>query len=276
MRSGNIMRAGSEAHADAAACAPATGTSFDTLPAESRKADRDGKPFAHSDLREGVFGLDPRTHLLAIAVTGASALLITGLLETALLQVVCALYLAGNGRVKLACRCCLSFAAVCALSFVPLPGLYGVLFVSLMHMVPPFTAGCSLFTLSPSAIMCALSRWHVPERVLIGVCMVFRFASVLVFEAKSIVRGIRMRGIFSRWFDIPLHPALAYECFYTPLVMRCLRLSSELAASSELRGIEAGETRTSVYHVGFGVRDAAVAVVLASLCVLLYAGGAFL
>ena len=32
--------------------------------------------------------------------------------------------------------------------------------------------------------------------------------------------------------------------------MRSLRLSSELAASAELRGIEIGEGRTSVYHVG--------------------------
>lgn len=225
-------------------------------------------------MRGGVLGLDPRTHLLVIVVSGAAALLITGLLETVLLQVVCALYLVGNGRAKLAVKSCASFAVVCSLSFVPLPGLYGVLFVTLMHMVPPFTAGCALFALSPSAIMCALSRWHVPERMLIGVCMVFRFASVLAFEAKSIVRGIRMRGIFPRLIDVVRHPALAYECFYTPLVMRCLRLSCELAASSELRGIEAGVGRTSVYHVGFGVRDAVAVAVMAAVCVALHRGGA--
>ena len=111
--------------------------------------------------------------------------------------------------------------------------------MSLLHMVPPFTAGCALFSLSPSAIMCALARWRVPQRVLVGVCMLFRFASVLSFEARSIVRGIRLRGVFPRAIDVALHPALAYECCYTPLVMRCLRLSAELAASAELRGIEA-------------------------------------
>ena len=154
------------------------------------------RPFARPDLRAGLFGLDPRTHLLAVVAFGVASIVLTGLLETALLQVAAALYLAGNGRARLALRSCASFAVVAGLSFLPLPGLYGVLFVSLLHMVPPFTAGCALFSLSPSAIMCALARWRVPQRVLVGVCMLFRFASVLSFEARSIVRGIRLRGVF--------------------------------------------------------------------------------
>ena len=217
------------------------------------------RPFARPDLRAGLFGLDPRTHLLAVVAFGVASIVLTGLLETALLQVAAALYLAGNGRARLALRSCASFAVVAGLSFLPLPGLYGVLFVSLLHMVPPFTAGCAWFSLSPSAFMCALARWRVPQRVLVGVCMLFRFASVLSFEARSIVRGIRLRGVFPRAIDVALHPALAYECCYTPLVMRCLRLSAELAASAELRGIEADGVRTSVHHVGFEARDALAA-----------------
>ena len=76
-----------------------------------------------------------------------------------------------------------------------------------------------------------------------------------------------MRGIFPRAVDVALHPGLAYECFYTPLVMRCLRLSSELAASAELRGIDADGARSSVYHVGFEARDAAMVLVAAVVCV---------
>ena len=214
------------------------------------------RPFARPDLRAGLFGLDPRTHLLAVVAFGVASIVLTGLLETALLQVAAALYLAGNGRARLALRSCASFAVVAGLSFLPLPGLYGVLFVSLLHMVPPFTAGCALFSLSPSAIMCALARWR----------MLFRFASVLSFEARSIVRGIRLRGVFPRAIDVALHPALAYECCYTPLVMRCLRLSAELAASAELRGIEADGVRTSVHHVGFEARDALAAVAVLAVC----------
>lgn len=226
-----------------------------------------------ADIRTGVLGLDPRTHLASFLAVGVSAMLVTGLLETTLLQAIAAAYLAANGRPKIAAKACASFAAVCGLSFLPLSGLYGVLFVSVLHMVPPFTVGCALFTLSPSAIMCALDRWHVPQGVLVGICMMFRFVSILSFEGRSIVRGIRMRGIFPRAIDAARCPVLAYECVYTPLVMRSLRLSSELAASAELRGIEIGEGRTSVYHVGFSARDAACTLLVIASAAVVYALG---
>lgn len=229
-----------------------------------------------ADIRTGALGLDPRTHLASFLAVGVSAMLVTGLLETTLLQAIAAAYLAANGRPKIAAKACASFAAVCGLSFLPLSGLYGVLFVSVLHMVPPFTVGCALFTLSPSAIMCALDRWHVPQGVLVGICMMFRFVSILSFEGRSIVRGIRMRGIFPRAIDAARRPVLAYECVYTPLVMRSLRLSSELAASAELRGIEIGEGRTSVYHVGFSARDAACTLLVIASAAVVYALGVVL
>ena len=227
-----------------------------------------------ADIKCGLLGLDPRTHLLSFLVVGIVSMLIVGLLETALLQALAAAYLAANGRTRSATKSCVGFAAICGLSFLPLPGLYGVLFVSMLHMIPPFTTGCAFFSLSPSAIMCALDRWHLPQKLLVGICMIFRFASILPFEMRSILRGIRMRGIFPSLLGIVRHPALAYECFYTPLVMRSLRLSSELAASAELRGIDIGAGRTSVYHVGFSLRDAVCAVVVAAAAAGIYALGA--
>ena len=227
-----------------------------------------------ADIKCGLLGLDPRTHLSSFLVVGIVSMLIAGLLETALLQALAAAYLAANGRTRSAAKSCVGFAAICGLSFLPLPGLYGVLFVSMLHMIPPFTTGCAFFSLSPSAIMCALDRWHLPQKLLVGICMIFRFASILPFEMRSILRGIRMRGIFPSLLGIVRHPALAYECFYTPLVMRSLRLSSELAASAELRGIDIGAGRTSVYHVGFSLRDAVCAVVVAAAAAGIYALGA--
>ncbi|WP_448983064.1 energy-coupling factor transporter transmembrane component T family protein [Olsenella uli] len=227
-----------------------------------------------ADIKCGLLGLDPRTHLLSFLVVGIVSMLIVDLLETALLQALAAAYLAANGRTRSAAKSCVGFAAICGLSFLPLPGLYGVLFVSMLHMIPPFTTGCAFFSLSPSAIMCALDRWHLPQKLLVGICMIFRFASILPFEMRSILRGIRMRGIFPSLPDIARQPALAYECFYTPLVMRSLRLSSELAASAELRGIDIGAGRTSVYHVGFSLRDAVCAVVVAAAAEGIYALGA--
>ena len=59
-----------------------------------------------ADIRTGVLGLDPRTHLASFLAVGVAAMLVTGLLETALLQAIAAAYLAANGRPKLAAKAC--------------------------------------------------------------------------------------------------------------------------------------------------------------------------
>ena len=55
--------------------------------------------------------------------------------------------------------------------------------------------------------------------------------------------------------------------------MRSLRLSSELAASAELRGIEIGEGRTSVYHVGLSAWDAVCTLLVIASVAAVYALG---
>lgn len=225
------------------------------------------------DKKTGFLSLDPRTHLVAIVITGICSLVVTEFTGAVFMQFVAAGYLVANGKPCFAFRSCAGFVVVCALSFLPFSGLYGVMFVSILHMMPPCTVGCALVTSSPSAIMCALDRWHVPQKVLIGICMVFRFASLLGFELRSICSGIRMRGVFPCALDVFRHPALAYECLYTPLTMRCLRLSSELAASAELRGIDISAGRTTVHHVGFTFRDVLAVLVLFGLSMAAFATG---
>ena len=223
------------------------------------------------DQRQGLLGLDPRTHLVATIACGATTMVVADLALVALAQLVASVYLSLNGRVRLSLQCAAWFAVFFMLGLLPIAGVYGEFILSALHMVPAFTIGCALFTQSPSAIMRALERWHAPKGLVVGVCMVFRFASLLAFEARSILRGIRMRSVFARAVDVLTHPVLAYECVYVPLVMRSLRLSSELAASAQLRGIEIRQGRTSIHHVGFEWRDALVALVMIAVFAVLIA-----
>ena len=213
----------------------------------------------------GLLGLDPRTHFAAIVGAGAATMVIADLRLIIMSQIIAAVYLILNGRVRLSILCTLWFAVFFVLGLLPIAGVYGEFIFNLIHAIPPFTVGCALFTQSPSAIMCALEKWHVPKSVTVGICMAFRFGSLLVFEIKSVINGIRMRSIFPHVKDAVTHPALAYECIYVPLVMRSLRLSSELAASARLKGIEIHEGRTSVHHVGFELRDAAAALIIVAI-----------
>lgn len=219
----------------------------------------------------GVLGLDPRTHLAGMIAAGAAMMIVADLRLVALTQVIAALYLALNGRVRLSLTCSAWFVVFFLLGFLPIAGIYGELILNILHMVPVFTLGCALFTQSPSAIMCAMERWHAPKFAVVGVCMIFRFGSLLAFEIKSIMTGIRMRSVFPHGIDVLTHPALAYECVYVPLVMRSLRLSSELAASAQLRGIEIEQGRTTYHHVGFSARDALAALALVVMFALIIA-----
>jgi energy-coupling factor transport system permease protein len=229
-----------------------------------------------SDRKLGLLGLDPRTHLAAMVAAGAATMVVADLRLILLTQAIAAVYLMLNGRVRLAALCCVWFVAFFALGLLPMAGVWGEFILDVLHMMPVFTCGCALFTQSPSAIMCALERWHAPRVVVVGACMLFRFGALLVFEVKSIVRGIRMRSIFPRGVDAIAHPALAYECVYVPLVMRSLRLSSELAASAQLRGVEIEGGRTSIHHVGFAFRDAAAAFAMAALYAAIIIGDVIL
>lgn len=40
------------------------------------------------------------------------------------------------------------------------------------------------------------------------------------------------------------NPFLVYECFMVPLIIRCIKLSDELGATAELRGLNADISRS--------------------------------
>lgn len=72
-----------------------------------------------TDIKCGLLGLDPRTHLLSFFLVGIVSMLIVNLLETVLLQAFATAYLAANGRTRSATRTCVSFTVICGLSFLP-------------------------------------------------------------------------------------------------------------------------------------------------------------
>ena len=86
-------------------------------------------------------------------------------------------------------------------------------------------------------------------------CILIRFFPVIEKEMLSIRNGIRARGIFPTWLSILKNPIMAYECFFVPLTVRCLKLSTELGASAELRGLDSSNPRSCIYNIGFTYKD---------------------
>ena len=86
-------------------------------------------------------------------------------------------------------------------------------------------------------------------------------------EYAGIRDTMRMRGIEASFPASLLHPLRATEFVLVPILMRCLKVADELAASAVSRGIESRASRTSVRDVRLRVRDGVAAAVLAAFVV---------
>ena len=128
-------------------------------------------------------------------------------------------------------------------------------FYAFSKMMPMFMIAVALTSAPPGVLLCASEKWRAPKPVLIMLCILLRFFPVVLREMGAIREGIRARGVFSRGYSALRHPLMAYECFFTPLIVRCLKLSSELASAAELRGIACANRRTSIHPVAFKAGD---------------------
>ncbi|KPV57840.1 cobalt transporter [Paenibacillus sp. A3] len=202
--------------------------------------------------------LDPRTHLLILPLMSLLTLVAGSSAQTMAIILLGMLYLLALGLPKKALQYGLLFVcckvAIFALSGIVF-GTFVIVFYTLSRMIPLMMIASALLASSPSAIMCAFERMRMPKNLIITICILTRFFPVIMQEMAAIRSGMRARGIFKRWYSVLQKPALAYECFLMPLVVRCLKLSSELAASAVLRGIECTVVRSSVHPIGLRAAD---------------------
>ncbi|WP_278591991.1 energy-coupling factor transporter transmembrane component T [Olsenella uli] len=200
---------------------------------------------------------DPRTHL-AVLVT--ATVLWAAYPPTLIhyLAALCAAYLAANGMARHACGLVVGHVALTLLaraSAFVMPLLY-VILSTFARAIPLMMPAAALVASNPSRIMAALQEVGIPRTGLAVVCLLVRFFPVMGVEMGRIREGQLARGILPRWRDVLVHPVTAYQCFFVPLIIRCLCLSSDLGASSELRGLASRERRSCLHGIGFSRWDA--------------------
>ena len=121
-------------------------------------------------------------------------------------------------------------------------------------------------------LMSSLQKLRIPKSIIVMICIMIRFFPVLSKETMYIRNGMKARGVFSSWKDYIRHPFLAYECFMVPLIIRCIKLSDELGATAELRGLNADKSRTCIYEVVFGLKDIFALIMYGAAIGLIYFG----
>lgn len=220
---------------------------------------------------------DPRIHLTTLLAAGIFAIAIRSDWQLHLLMLLSLLYLFAHGGRRQVLRCAIGYtAASCLLTILP-SGLGTALMIVYLtlRMLPVLMIGTLLIASPPGAVLWCGARMRLPQKVLIMICILFRFSSVIRVEMAAIRQGIRARGILPHWYSVLLHPAMAYECFVLPLIIRGLKLSTELTCAAQFRGVESRCPRSCIYPVG--VRPTSLIVVgLYTLCacmILWMAGG---
>ena len=123
-----------------------------------------------------------------------------------------------------------------------------------------------------SELMSSLQKIKVPKPIIVMICILIRFFPVLSKENIAIRNGMKARGLFSNWKDFMRNPFLVYECFMVPLIIRCIKLSDELGATAELRGLNADKKRTCIYEVYFGLKDICALAIYGAATGLIYFG----
>lgn len=115
-------------------------------------------------------------------------------------------------------------------------------------------------TTTLEGIGAALSRLRAPRAIALPTMVIFRFMPTLRSDARALVDSLKTRGVIvSSWSLLP-HPGRWIELVMVPLLMRAAKASDELSASGLTRGLGLLKSPDSVYPMGFGGKDLALAV----------------
>lgn len=113
----------------------------------------------------------------------------------------------------------------------------------------------------------ALEQMHIPKGIIITLAVVFRYIPTVRDELYYIRNTMQLRGIGISFKNIILHPVRTMEYAMIPLILRCLTISDELAASAMTRGLDLKTKRISYRKVKITVQDIIITALIIALVI---------
>ena len=192
---------------------------------------------------------DPRVHLTVLLIATIISFFIHRSVQLHLLMAISICYVWHEKGIYRAGMLLFVYSVITVLVSILSQGAGGIAAAMFlfMRMLPLFAIGSVLASSPASSLLYVSDRMYLPHCVIIMICVLLRFSSMIRQEMASIVQGIRARGLLPHWYSIFLHPIQSYECFVLPLIIRGLKLSGELTCAAEFRGIESECRRTTIY-----------------------------
>ncbi len=214
----------------------------------------------------GTARLDPRLKLIMLIVLGCVSFFINGDIPELMLMFAVTLFVCAGSAPAWGIRMFIIYILISYLNTclkyvsVPVVSLMMSIFgVTVLKMIPIITmAKWVLKSTYMDELTVALERAGMPLTVTIPFVVMFRYIPTLGIEYKMIRNTMKIRGVSDTFFKIMVHPFATVEYILVPLLMRCLKVSDELAASGTTRGMERENERHSLLKIEFGIREYAV------------------
>lgn len=162
---------------------------------------------------------------------------------------------------------CLRYVSIPVISVI-----MSVFGVTLLKLIPIVMMGYWILkTTYMDDLMVSLQRLHLPQAITIPLVVMFRYIPTLKIEYGMIRDTMSIRGICDTAWKKVTHPLAAIEYILIPLLMRCLKVTDELAASGTTRGLELEEKRFALNPVRFSWTEGIVSVMgIAFLAALIF------
>ena len=185
--------------------------------------------------------LDPRCKILLLVCIGFVSYFLAGEVVSLALMLVYGLFIAlGNGG-KWAVKMIVIYIIVAYLNallrYVQVPVLsviMSVFGVTVLKLIPIMMMGLWILrTTYMDDLMVALQRMRLPQAVTIPLVVMFRYIPTLRIEYRQIRSTMDIRGISDTVWKRVSHPLATIEYILIPLLMRCLKVTDELAAYPE-------------------------------------------
>lgn len=224
--------------------------------------------------------VDPRVILVQIVLMAFCAFYvnkpIASILASASIVIVLAYLGCGRQAAGLAAWT-VAVNAVCqVLLWAPSLGAAGIFLVVffLLRKVVPIAGVAMLFLhgLTVSRLVAALTRWRLPKPFVLALAIAYRFMPTIGYEVKAIRDALKLRGRPLSAGNFLRAPREMTECVLVPLMMRCVRVADELAASATTRAVDNPVRRTSRVdlamkpvdwaYLAFAVASAALVIVI--------------
>lgn len=199
--------------------------------------------------------LDPRTELLLLLSANVVAFTYSApWIEFALIAALSVL-LTCCGCGKTAMKWILFFGALVVIQYIIIPILpkvlvimFSILTVYVRKLFPCFIIGSLIIKTTPVRyLIIALSKWHIPQKIIIPLSITLRYFPAIKEEYRYINDAMKMKKIKGGLKKL--------ECTVVPLLMSATGTADELSAAAVTRGIENPEPKTCIVDLRFHVMD---------------------